>query len=92
MYSDYSRVLLLYIRWSLYIYRVIRTTYYYGSILCMTPPILHKMVPIYIQCHMYYYGDLCTPIIVGSSPVHKMVPIYSVIHTIMGPSYVQRLL
>ena len=30
----------------------------YGSILCIPPPIPHKMVPIYVYCHMYYYGSV----------------------------------
>ena len=53
------RVFLMY--WVFFMYKA---SYTYGSILCIAPPIQHKMVP-YIQ---------------------------SVIHTIMGPSYVHLLL
>ena len=54
----------LYTIWVFFMYKA---SYVYGSILCIAPPILHKMVPIYIECHTYYYGSiLCTPIIMGS--------------------------
>ena len=127
MYTDYCGVLLLYTRWSLYIWSVIRTimgpSYVHRLLWGLTP--VHKMVPIYMECHTYYYGSiLCTPIIVGSYSctqdgpyiygvsyvllwVHLMYTdycgvlllyirwslyIWSVIRTIMGPSYVHRLL
>ena len=70
-YMGPSYVLLhpFYIRWSLYIYNVIATimgpSYVHQLLWGLTP--VHKMVPVYIQCHSYYYGSiLCTPIIVGS--------------------------
>ena len=60
MYNDSCGVLLLYIRWSLYIERVIRTimgpSYVHRLLWGLTP--VHKIVPIYIQCHTYYYGSI----------------------------------
>ena len=69
IYTDYCGVLLLYIRWSPYIWSVIRTimgpSYIHRLLWGLTS--VHKMVPIYMECHTYYYGSiLCTLIIVGS--------------------------
>ena len=71
IYMGPSYVLLhpFYIRWSLYKYSVIHTimgpSYVHQLLWGLT--LVHKMVPMYIQCHTYYYGSiLCTLIIMGS--------------------------
>ena len=53
--------LMYYYLWVFFMYKA---SYIYGSILCMTPPILHKMVPIYrvsyilLWVHLMY-TDYC---------------------------------
>ena len=44
--------------YTIWVFFMYRASYIYGSILCIAPPILHKMVPIYIECHTYYYGSI----------------------------------
>ena len=49
---------------TIWVFFMYKASYIYGSILCMTPPILHKMVPIYrvsyvlLWVHLMY-TDYC---------------------------------
>ena len=53
-----------------------KASYIYGSILCIAPPILHKMVPIYRVSYILLWVHLMyTNYCGGLTPVHKMVPI-----------------
>ena len=67
MYTDYYRVLLLYIRWSLYrVLYILLWVHLMYTDQCMVL-LLYIRWSLCIECHMYYYGSiLCTPIIVGS--------------------------
>ena len=81
MYTDYCGVLLLYIRWSLYIFSVIRTimgpSYVHRLLWGLTP--VHKMVPIRTMMGPSYVHRLLW----GFTPVHKMVPIYIVSYVLL---------
>ena len=70
MYPDYCGILLLYI----YIYGVLWVLIY--TFWCLSS--VHKMIPIYIECHSYYYGS-CKPIIVGSYSMCTLLGFDSVI-------------
>ena len=51
----------------LWVFFMYQAFYIYGYILCIAPPILYKMLPIYRVSYVLFYGSiLSTPIIVGS--------------------------
>ena len=77
MYTDHCGVLLLYIRWSLYIEC---HAYYYGSILCR--PII---VGSY-SCTQDGYSVICT--VMGHSYVHQLLWGLTLVHNIYIVSYV----
>ena len=61
--------------YTIWVFFMYKASYTYGSILCIAPPILHKMVPIIIT------GTIMGPSYVhwllwGITLVHKKVPIY----------------
>ena len=71
--------------YTIWVFFMYKASYIYGSILCIAPPILHKMVPIYI------YNVIATimgpsyvhQLLWGLTPVHKMVPIYIVSYVLL---------
>ena len=82
--------------YTIWVFFMYQASYIYGSILCIAPPILHKMVPIYIYIVSYVqlwvhlmYTDYCGVLLLY---IRWSLYIERVIRTIMGPSYVQRFL
>ena len=61
----YLRVFFMYeVPYTIWVFFMYKASYIYGSILCMTPPILHKMVPIYTVSYVLLwvhlmYTDYC---------------------------------
>ena len=54
-----------------------KASYIYGSILCIAPPILHKMVPIYIVSYVLFhlmYTDYCRVLLLCIRWSYSLIP------------------